>query len=155
MQVPDLARLLRTEVHSADNRSLGRIGAVYVQEGASQPLLVAFPADQDNPRVVPLFGAELRADGLFLAYSAELVESGPTVDADAALSVGEIGSVLQHYSPPVRTDTDRPITERVTGTGDVAAGDADVRTIPPFPFIGDDDLPPIVVTRPGLSGPRG
>ena len=154
MQVSDLARLLRTEVRSADNRPLGRIGAVYVQEGARQPLLVAFPADADTPRVAPLFGAELHADGLVLGYPAELVESGPRVDAAAELSVGEIGAVLNHYAPRIRTDTRAAITERVTGTGDVAAADADVRTIPPFPHIGDDDLPPIVVTRPGWAGPR-
>ena len=40
----------------------------------------------------------------------------------------------------------------VTGTGDVGSVDADVRAIPSFPTLGDDDLPPIVVTKPGATG---
>ena len=152
MQVPDAGRLLSTEVRSADGRVLGRVGTVYVPEGSVQPLLVAFPADQDTPHVAPLFGAELRPDGLVLGYPAERVTAGPTVDAGAALSVGEIGAVLSYYGTQVASD--RPLTERLLGTGDVGSSLADVQAIPPFPSIGDDDLPPIVVTRPGLSGPR-
>ena len=150
MQVPDPDRLLSTPVRSADGAALGRIGTVYVPDGARQPLLVAFPADRDTPFVAPLFGAELTPDALVLGYSAEQVTAGPTVEADAVLSVGEIGAVLAHYGRPVRTD--RPLTERVREVGDVGAGSADVRAIPRIPGIGDDDLPPIVVTRPAQSG---
>jgi len=152
MQVPDAGRLLSIEVRSADGRALGRVGTVYVAEGAVQPLLVAFPADQQNPHVVPLFDAELRTDGLVLGYPADQVNDGPTVEAGVALSVGEVGAVLSYYGSPVRSDL--PLTDRLLGTGDVASAFADVLTIPSFPGIGDDDLPPIVVTRPGLSGPR-
>jgi hypothetical protein len=152
MQVPDPGRLLSIEVRSADGRALGRIGTVYVPEGSVQPLLVAFPADQETPHVVPLFGAELRPDGLVLGYPAEQVNAGPTVEAGVALSVGEIGVVLSYYGRPIRNDL--PLTDRILGTGDVGSAFADVQTVPSFPGIGDDDLPPIVVTRPGLSGSR-
>jgi hypothetical protein len=154
MQVSHPARLLGTHVYSADQRPLGRIGAVYVPDGATQPLLVAFPADSAHPRIAPLFGAELTANGLVLSYPQALVDTGPTVDPDVELSVGEIGSVLKHYSPGVRIETQRPITERMTAVGDVGFVERDVHGIPAFPYIGDEDLPPIVVTKPGLRGPR-
>lgn len=155
MDVPDVARLIGTEVRSSDGQALGRIGAVYVQEGSVQPLLVAFPAERDKPQVAPLFRATLTPQGLILGYSAAQLESGPRVDADAALSVGEISAVLNHYAPPVSTGTDLPVTERITEVGDVSSTEADVRAIPSFPFIGDEDLPPIVVTKPGLTGLAG
>ena len=155
MQVPGLAHLLDLRIRSADGEPLGRIGAVYVQEGTAQPLLAAFPADAAEPMIAPLFGAELDAGGLKLAYSADLVTAGPTVGADETLSLGEVGTVLRYFAPDLRTGAGRAITDRVTGTCDVAAADHDVRIVPRFPLIGDDDLPPIVVTRPGHSGPRG
>jgi hypothetical protein len=43
-----------------------------------------------------------------------------------------------------------PLTERLDGVGDVGFGEA--QTVPSLPDIGDDDLPPIVVTRPSHSG---
>ncbi|BFU46309.1 hypothetical protein [Krasilnikovia sp. MM14-A1004] len=152
MQVPDVGRLLSTEVRSADGRVLGRVGAVYVADGAVQPLLVAFPADRETPYVAPLFGAELRPDALMLGYPAALVSAGPTIDAGVALSVGEIEAVLAYYG--TRVASDRPLTERALGTGDVGSVFPDVHTVPPLAAVGDDDLPPIVVTRPGMSGPR-
>lgn len=150
MQLPDVDRLLSTEVRSADGALLGRIGTVYVPDGAVQPLLVAFPADQDTPFVAPLFGAQLTADALVLSYSAEQVTTGPTVEAQAVLSVGEISAVLAHYGRAVRLD--RPLTERIRDVGDVRFSSADVQVVPRIPGIGDDDLPPIVVTRPAQSG---
>jgi hypothetical protein len=100
--------------------------------------------------VAPLFGAELTPDALVLGYSAERVTAGPAVDAEARLSVGEIAAVLAYYGRAVTVD--RPLTERVQGVGDVGFTHADVRAVPRLPEIGDDDLPPIVVTRPSHSG---
>ncbi|MEU4424691.1 hypothetical protein AB0F81_29065 [Actinoplanes sp. NPDC024001] len=148
MQVSDAGRLQSTQVRSADGKPLGRVGTVYVAHGARQPLMVAFPADRDTPFVAPLFGAVLTEDALVLGYSAEQVTAGPTVDAEALLSLGEIGAVLAYYGRPVRID--RPLTERMDGVGDV--GFRDVQAVPRLPDIGDDDLPPIVVTRPAASG---
>jgi hypothetical protein len=149
MQVSDAGRLMSIEVHSAEGESLGRVGAVYVPEGLRQPLLVAFPDDSSTPFVAPLFGAELTAEGLRLSYSAERVTSGPTVEADATLSVGVISWVITYYGRQVAVD--RPLTDGVGGVGDVSATFADVRIVPRIAQIGDDDLPPIVVTRPALS----
>jgi hypothetical protein len=154
MQVPDADRLVMTEVRSADGHPLGRVGTVYVPEGAGRPLLVAFPADRQTPFVAPLFGARLDSGGLTLAYPADVVTGGPSVDAGAALSVGEIGAVLAYYQPGVRVDPRRPLTDRLLGTGDVASGSPEVQLVPAVPLVGDEDLPPIVVTRPGHSGPR-
>ncbi|GIE99962.1 hypothetical protein Ari01nite_74270 [Paractinoplanes rishiriensis] len=150
MQVPDASRLRSIEVRSADGELLGRVGAVYISEGLTQPLLVAFPDDSATPLVAPLFGAELTAEGLVLSYPAQQVTSGPTVEADAPLSVGVITTVLTYYGRPVAVD--RPLTERADGVGDVSGGFADVHTVPRITGIGDDDLPPIVVTRPAHSG---
>ncbi len=150
MQVSDVGRLLSIVVRSADGRHLGRVGIVYVPDGAVQPLLVAFPADRDTPFVAPLFGAELTPDGLVLGFSADRVEAGPTVDAGAPLSAGEIGAVLAYYGRTVTSGG--PLTERILDVGDVGFTDADVRAVPRIPDIGDDDLPPIVVTRPAQSG---
>jgi hypothetical protein len=146
MQVPDPGRLLSTLVRSADGHDLGRVGAVYVPDGLRQPLLVAFPADRDTPFVAPLFGASLTAEALVLGFPAEQVRSGPTVEADVALPVGVISAVLRYYGRAVTTD--RPLTERVQGTGDVSSVFAGVHAIPRFPDLGDDDLPPIVVSPP-------
>jgi hypothetical protein len=152
MQVSDAGRLLSLEVRSADGEVLGRIGTVFVTDGSAQPLLVAFPADREIPFVAPLFGAELRPDGLVLGYPAGQVTAGPTVQAGVPLSVGEIGAVLSYYGSPAASDL--PLTTRMLGTGDVHSAFADVQAIPAFPGIGDEDLPPIVVTRPGVSGQR-
>ncbi|AGL18441.1 hypothetical protein [Actinoplanes sp. N902-109] len=152
MQIPDAGALLSTEVLSADGAGLGRVGIVFRPDGAVQPLLVAFPAEADTPHVAPLLGAELGRDGLVLAYSAAQLRAAPTIDAGAELSVGEIGAVLAYYGIPLRSDL--PLTTRVSGTGDVGSTVADVRLIPAIPGIGDDDLPPIVVSRPGWT-PRG
>jgi hypothetical protein len=150
MQIPDAGGLLSTEVLSADGQALGRVGTVYVPEGSVQPLLVSFPADSETPFVAPLLGAELLPEGLVLAYPAGHVTAGPTVDVEAALSVGEIGAVLSYYGRS--TITRSRLTDRVTGTGDVGSVHPDVRAIPSFPTLGDDDLPPIVVTKPGATG---
>jgi hypothetical protein len=150
MQVSDAGRLLSIWVRSADGVPLGRIGTVYIPDGSVQPLLVTFPADAEFPRVAPLFGAELETDALVLGYSAELIDGGPAVEADVPLSTGEIAAVLGYYGR--RVDLVGPITERIEGTGDVAAGFADVRAVPRLPGIGDEDLPPIVITRPAQSG---
>ncbi|GAA2638093.1 hypothetical protein [Paractinoplanes durhamensis] len=150
MQVSDAGRLRSFEVHSADGHFLGHVGTVYRAEDSVQPLLVSFPAERDTPFVAPLFGAELTAHTLVLAYPAAQVTDGPTVDTDVVLSAGEVGAVLGYYGRRVRFS--RPLTERREGTGDVAAAFSEVQVIPPVPGIGDEDLPPIVVTRPGLAG---
>jgi len=152
MQVSDLADLLGTPVRSADGAELGRIGAVHVPAGNVQPLLVSFPAESETPYAAPLFGAELGASALVLAYPAATVETGPTVDAAVTLSAGEVGYILDHYRPGTRLDGKHPITDRLTGTGDVGADHPDVREIPPGPGIGDRELPPIVVAKPGFAG---
>lgn len=149
MQLPDAGRLLSIEVRSADGKRLGRIGSVYVPDGGVQPLLIAFPSDRDDPFVAPLFGAELTADALVLGYPAEQVTAGPTVDAEALLSAGEIVAVLAYYGRAVTT---RSLTERMEGVRDVGFTHANVRAVPQIPDIGDEDLPPIVVTRPSHSG---
>jgi hypothetical protein len=152
MQVSDAGHLLSTDVRSADGEPLGRIGTVYLPDGSAQPLLVAFPAEADTPLIAPLFGAELRAGALVLAYPAALVVAGPRVEAGVTLSVGEIGAVLSYYG--VRVESGLPLTERIAGTGDVGSSFADVQAVPRFPGIGDEDLPPIVLTGPAVSGGR-
>lgn len=153
VQVSDLADLLGTPVRSADGTELGRIGTVHVPAGNVQPLLVTFPADSRTPYAAPLFDAVLQADGLVLGFPAVLVADGPTVDAEATLSAGEVGYILDHYRPGRPHPRGLPVTDRCDDTGDVAAENPDVREIPPV--IGDQDLPPIVVIRPGIVGPAG
>ncbi|MFD0521271.1 hypothetical protein [Paractinoplanes durhamensis] len=110
MQVSDAGRLRSFEVHSADGHFLGHVGTVYRAEDSVQPLLVSFPAERDTPFVAPLFGAELTAHTLVLAYPAAQVTDGPTVDTDVVLSAGEVGAVLGYYGRRVRFS--RPLTER-------------------------------------------
>jgi hypothetical protein len=148
MQISDAGGLLGTTVWSSDGEDLGRIGDVHVLDHAVQPLLVTFPSESDTPSVAPLFGAELREDGLVLAYPAARVRSGPTVGAGILLSTGEVIAVLAWYGRQVTAAG--PLTERLDGVGDVGFGEA--QTVPSLPDIGDDDLPPIVVTRPSHSG---
>lgn len=148
MQISDAGGLLGTTVWSADGEDLGDVGDVHVLDRAVQPLLVTFPSGSDTPSVAPLFGAELRENGLVLAYPAERVRSGPTVGAGALLSAGEVIAVLAWYGR--RVNPAGPLTERVDGVGDVGFGE--VQAVPSMPDIGDDDLPPIVVTRPSHSG---
>ena len=150
MQVPDLAHVKGLVVRSSEGTELGTIGAVHVQRDGRQPLLVEFPADSDTPYVAPLFGAALDATGLVLAYAEELVRSGPTVDADADLSAGDVGYIIGHYLPGFRLGPDQPITARVREIGDVGAPGGGVHTVPGI--VGDDELPPIVVIRPGYQG---
>ncbi|SBT66859.1 hypothetical protein GA0070622_3898 [Micromonospora sediminicola] len=151
MHVPHARRLLALPARSSDGQQLGRTGAVYVPEGQRQPLLVALPLERAAPWVVPLFGARLDADGLVLDYPAETIVKGPTVDADAPLSLGEVAAVLAHYRPAVaELVRGLPLTRRAPEGGDVGAGF--VHRIPVVPGIGDDDLPPIVIASPGVTG---
>jgi hypothetical protein len=151
VQVSDLADLPGTPVRSADGAELGSIGAVYVPAGNTQPLLISFPAGHPVPYVTPLFGAELGADGLVLGYSAAAVTDGPTVDAAADLSAGEVLAILGHYRPDLAQPRGIPVTEH-SPAGEGATHRA-VREIPAIPPLGDHDLPPIVVVRPGFTGP--
>jgi hypothetical protein len=153
VQVSDLTDLLGTPVRSVDGVDLGRVGSVHVPAGLGQPLLVTFPADSDTPYAAPLFGAELSEAALRLGYPADLVTGGPTVDAAASLSAGEVGYILGHYRPGRPAALGTPVTHRRRDTGDVGADDPDVRELPAIPSVEDRDLPPIVVTRPGLTGP--
>ncbi|GIE36493.1 hypothetical protein Ait01nite_095380 [Actinoplanes italicus] len=148
MQISDAGGLQGTTVWSSDGEDLGDVGDVHVLDRAVQPLLVTFPSASDTPAVAPLFGAELREDGLVLAYPAERVRSGPTVGAGVVLSTGEVIAVLAFYGRQVSAAG--PLTERLDGVGDVGYGE--VQAVPSLPDIGDDDLPPIVVTRPSHSG---
>ncbi|WP_433200286.1 hypothetical protein ACQP00_28485 [Dactylosporangium sp. CS-047395] len=148
MQIRSARRLLGTPVRSSDGRPLGRVGVVYIPEGRVQPLLIALPAERSAPWVVPLFGARLDEDGLVLAYRADLITAGPTVDAEIPLSLGEVGAVLTHYRPGIAMGF--PVTRRAPEVGDVGAGL--VHRIPPVPGVEDDDLPPIVIINPGATG---
>lgn len=156
MQIPHARRLLGSPASSSDGQSLGRIGAVYLPERRTQPLLVALPVEKAAPWVVPLFGARLTASGLVLGYPAALITAGPTVGADTPLSLGEVSAVLAHYRPAAaEAARGMPLTERAPEGGDVSAAAGFVHRIPVFPGIGDDDLPPIVVTSPGATGMPG
>lgn len=96
---------------------------------------------------MPLFGARLEDDALVLGYPASMITTGPTVDPEASLSLGEVGAVLAYYLPGVASGF--PVTERASEIGDVGAGL--VHRIPAFPGIGEDDLPPIVIISPGAA----
>jgi hypothetical protein len=150
MQISSARRLLGTPVRSSDGQPLGRVGVVYVPDGLTQPLLIALPAERSAPWAVPLFDARLDDDVLVLGYPADVITAGPTVDADTALSLGEVGAVLAYYRPGVIRGF--AVTERAPEIGDVGAVAGVVHRIPAFPGIGDDDLPPIVITSPGAAG---
>ncbi|RIV37540.1 hypothetical protein [Micromonospora radicis] len=156
MQIPHARRLLGAPVSSSDGQFLGRIGAVYLPEGRTQPLLVALPVEKATPWVVPLLGARLTADGLVLGYPTALITTGPTVDPDTPLSLGEVRAVLAHYQPAAAEAVHgMPLTERASEGADVSATAGFLHRIPVFPGIGDDDLPPIVITIPGATGLPG
>ncbi len=148
MQIPSARRLLGTPVRSSDGQPLGRVGVVYLPEGRIQPLLIGLPAERSTPWAVPLLGARLEDDVLVLGYPAGVITTGPTVEADTSLSLGEVGAILAYYWPGVALGF--PVTERAPEIGDVGAGL--VHRIPTFPGLGDDDLPPIVIISPGVSG---
>lgn len=145
--------LFGVPVRSSDGQALGEVGIVYLPDGRRQPLLVGMPVNRRDSRVVPMFGARLDDDALVLAYPAELITAGPTVDSEEPLSAGEVIAALAHYQPAVlEAARGVPLTEHGPQGADVSASRGRLDRIPAFPGIGDDDLPPIVITSPGALG---
>jgi hypothetical protein len=159
MQIEEADDIPGTPAWSMDGRPLGRVSAVHVPVGGGQPLLIQLPAGAEQQRLVPLAGAELRAEGLVLGFDEATIAGAPVLDSVTSLSFGETAYVLEHYGVQVATGGETSITDRVTGLGDVGSVHPNVRRLPPvrtLPDPADRDLPPIVVIRPGAAdgGPR-
>lgn len=136
-----------TPVWSADGRPRGRIGAVHIPVGGTQPLFVQFPAGAARQHLVPAVHAEVRDQGLVLGYRDEVIDGGPTVESGAVLSAGEAAYAAAYYG--VRIDLgEAALTDRRTGVGDVGSLHPGVRKLPPVTT--DPELPPIVVINPSL-----
>jgi hypothetical protein len=138
---------------SIDGRPLGRVSAVHVPLGSDQPLLIQLPAGAERQRLVPLVGAERRAEGLVLGYDAATIAGSPALGSVTALSFGETAYVLAHYGVQLADAGEVSITDRVKGLGDVGSVHPNVRRLPPLhavPDPADRELPPIVVIRPGV-----
>jgi hypothetical protein len=160
MQFEDVEDIPGTEAWSSDGRPLGRISAVHVAAGSVQPLLVQLPAGAGIQHLVPVLGAELRDQGLVLGYDAASIGDAPRVDPGAVLSIGEAAYALAHFGMLIESPGGLPLTERITGTGDVASVHPGVRALPGIRSVdepGDPELPPIVIISPGADGadPRG
>jgi hypothetical protein len=159
MQFEEADDIPGTPVWSTDGRPLGRVSAVHVPLGGAQPLLVQLPAGAERQWLVPLAGAELRAEGLVLGYDEATIAGAPVLGTVTSLSFGETAYVLEHFGVQVAAGRDVSITDRVTGLGDVRSVHPNVRRLPPLrtvPDPADRELPPIVVIRPGAAddGPR-
>jgi hypothetical protein len=143
VQLDDPASIAGVDVRSADGHLLGRVTVVHVPEGGRRPLFaqIAKGRAADVESIVPLVQAHAEGRALVVPYSAERVETGPTVERDADLSLGEAAYIIGYYGAGSVDVAGRPLTERVSAVGDAGAEDPEVRR-----------LPPIVVTRPGIQG---
>jgi hypothetical protein len=155
MQFEDADDIPGTEAWSSDGRPLGRISAVHVAAGSVQPLLVQLPAGAETQHLVPAVRAELRDQGLILGFDEATITGAPRVDPDAVLSVGEAAYALGYFGVRIESPgSGLPLTERITGAGDVASVHPGVRALPGIwvDEPGDPELPPIVIISPGADG---
>lgn len=155
MQFEDADDIPGTQAWSSDGRPLGRISAVHVAAGSAQPLLVQLPSGAPTQHVVPVLRAELRDRGLILGYDEATIAGAPRVDPGAVLSIGEAAYALGYFGVRIESPGGLPLTERITGTGDVASVHPGVRALPGIrsvPEPGDPELPPIVIISPGADG---
>jgi hypothetical protein len=140
--INDASDVSGVRVRSAEGESLGFVRSVHVPARSTEPLFVQVPTRRDDgaEHIVPVLDATMEDGELRLPYTSELVRSGPVVDPDAVLSVGEVAWLITHYGAGSVDFGDQPMDTRVTEMGDVSASDEpEVRR-----------LPPIVVTRTGL-----
>ena len=97
MKADDLRALTSATVLSADERSIGEIAAVHVNQ-SSELLFVEIEAHQPHENlIVPAVSARIQ-DLLILPYGAADVQRGPTLEEGDPLSVELIDHVLQYYN---------------------------------------------------------
>ena len=78
---------------------IGKIGQVYYDDDTDQPKWVTVNTGLFgiNENFVPLQGAEIRGDGVTLAYDKERIKGAPKITPDAHLSRQEEQELYRYY----------------------------------------------------------
>jgi uncharacterized protein (TIGR02271 family) len=94
---------------------IGKVHDVYADDVTGQPEWLAVTTGFFGTRVsfVPLQGATMRGDELYLPYDKDLVKDAPNVDADGSLTPEEESRLFAHYG--VRTGRPDDSRQRAEG----------------------------------------
>jgi uncharacterized protein (TIGR02271 family) len=121
MTTDELMAAQGTPVYSSEGEKIGSVDEVFVDEETGQPEWIGLGAGflKTKRALVPVAGAELREDAIYVPYSKQQVKNTPDIDADEISQETEAELYAQYgldYSER-RSDTGLPEGRPPAGTG--------------------------------------
>ncbi len=120
MTTDELMAAQGTPVYSSEGEKIGSVDEVFVDEETGQPEWIGLGAGflKTKRALVPVAGAELREDAIYVPYSKQQVKNTPDIDADEISQETEAELYAQYgldYSER-RSDTGLPEGAPPSGT---------------------------------------
>jgi uncharacterized protein (TIGR02271 family) len=130
MTMNDLMSARGTAVYASDGDKIGSVEEVFVDEQTNEPEWIGLGTGFFGTKrvLVPVTGAELRDDGLYVPYPKDQVKETPDIDVDE-ISQEREAELYSHYGLDYserRSDTGLPEGAAGTGTQRRTAREGDV-----------------------------
>ena len=93
--------LLGAQVHASDDRTIGAIGQVYVEDSTATPVWVTVKTGifGSSETFIPVIAATFNRGILQVPYSREFVKHAPRIDPDTPLSTAHEDALYRYYDP--------------------------------------------------------
>lgn len=138
VQLISALALLGAEAHASDDRIIGRIGQVYVDDISDVPIWVTVKTGifGSSETFVPLTAATFEGVILRVPFSREFVKHAPRIDSDASLIVSQEDALYRYYDQGLSQGDDPVVHGQVhPGGSEQSSGDYPEVTRRPEEFI--------------------
>ncbi len=95
----DVHELQQAVVWDHDGAKLGNVAEVHLDSGTNDPEWITVPLHlfETKTRFIPLSGARINGDDIFVAYSQEQVNSSPDIHPGSGLNFAQEEQLREYY----------------------------------------------------------